>query len=285
MLRFVVTIAGSTRRPRRPAVNLPGGIMFDQPTPVAWVTGAGRGIGRAISLRLAADGFAVAVNDIDAETLLGVQQEIESAGGRALPVLGDITDDGIVRDIVAKIVSEYGSLDVLVANAGVIHIGPILDTTLEDFDRVHNVNVRGVFLCGREAGRQMIAQGGGKIINAASIAGRRGGIDQLAYGSSKFAVIGMTQCMAKEFGPHGVTVNAYCPGIVDTRMWDHIDTVRSASLGIEKGGARAAIVKTIPLGRQEEPEDVANLVSFLASPDSGYITGQSINVCGGISMN
>jgi meso-butanediol dehydrogenase/(S,S)-butanediol dehydrogenase/diacetyl reductase len=91
--------------------------------------------------------------------------------------------------------------------------------------------------------------------------------------------------MAKEFGPHGVTVNAYCPGIVDTRMWDHIDTVRSASLGIEKGGARAAIVKTIPLGRQEEPEDVANLVSFLASPDSGYITGQSINVCGGISMN
>ncbi len=259
--------------------------MSDQPTPVAWVTGAGRGIGRAISLRLAADGFALAINDIDAETMQGVQREIESSGGRALPVLGDITDEGTVRGIVADIVSEYGSLDVLVANAGVIHIGAALDTTLEDFDRVHNVNVRGVFLCGREAGRQMIAQGKGKIINAASIAGRRGGVDQLAYGSSKFAVIGITQCMAKEFSSHGVTVNAYCPGIVDTRMWDHIDTVRSASMGLEKGGAREALVKTIPLGRQEVPEDVANLVSFLASRDSDYITGQSINVCGGLNMN
>ncbi len=258
--------------------------MSDHPAPVAWVTGAGRGIGRAISLRLAADGFAVAINDIDAETLDGVQQSIQSAGGRALPVPGDITDEDAVRGIVADLISEFGSLDVLVANAGVIHIGPFLDTTLEDFDRVHNVNVRGVFICGREAGRRMIAQGGGKIINAASIGGRRGGFDQLAYSASKFAVIGMTQCMAKEFAPHGITVNAYCPGVVDTRMWDYIDTVRSEAMGLDKGGAREAIVKTIPLGRQEEPEDVAKLVSFLASTDSDYITGQAINVCGGVHM-
>lgn len=259
--------------------------MTHQSAPVAWVTGAGRGIGRAISLRLAADGFAVAVNDIDADTLLDVRQAIESAGGRALPVPGDITDETTVRGIVSEIVAELGTLDVLVANAGVIHIGPLLETTLEDFDRVHNVNVRGVFLCGREAGRHMIGQGRGKIINAASIAGRRGGADQLAYGSSKFAVIGMTQCMAKEFAPYGVTANSYCPGIVDTRMWDHIDTVRSEAMGLEKGGARAAVLELIPLGRQEEPEDVANLVSFLASPDSDYITGQAINVCGGLSMD
>ena len=130
----------------------------------------------------------------------------------------------------------------------------------------------------------MIAQGRGKIINASSIGGRRGGSDQLAYSASKFAVIGMTQCMAKELAPYGITVNAYCPGIVDTRMWDHIDTVRSEAMGMEKGAARETMVKTIPLGRQERPEDVANLVSFLASADSDYITGQAINVCGGIHM-
>ena len=258
--------------------------MSNQQAPVAWVTGAGRGIGRAISLRLAADGFTVAINDVDTETLDAVRQSIHSAGGRTLPVPGDITDEDTVRGIVADIVRELGSLDVLVANAGVIHIGPFLDTTLEDFDRVLNVNVRGVFVCGREAGGQMIAQGGGKIINASSIGGRRGGSDQLAYSASKFAVIGMTQCMAKELAPYGITVNAYCPGIVDTRMWDHIDTVRSEAMGMEKGAAREAMVKTIPLGRQERPEDVANLVSFLASADSDYITGQAINVCGGIHM-
>ncbi|MCY3800764.1 MAG: glucose 1-dehydrogenase [Chloroflexi bacterium] len=258
--------------------------MSNQQAPVAWVTGAGRGIGRAVSLRLAADGFTVAINDVDAETLDAVRQSIHSAGGRALPVPGDISDEDTVRRIVAYIVGELGSLDVLVANAGVIHIGSFLDTTLEDFDRVININVRGVFVCGREAGRQMIAQGRGKIINASSIGGRRGGSDQLAYSASKFAVIGMTQCMAKELAPYGITVNAYCPGIVDTRMWDHIDTVRSEAMGREKGAALQAMVKTIPLGRQEQPEDVANLVSFLASPDSNYITGQAINVCGGIHM-
>ncbi len=259
--------------------------MSNQSTSVAWVTGAGRGIGRAISLRLAADGFALAINDIDAGTLHEVQQEIESAGGRALPVPGDIMDEETVRDIVAEIMDELGSLDVLVANAGIIHIGPLLDTTLEEFNRVQNVNVRGVFLCGREAARQMIEQGGGKIINAASVAGHRGGKYQIAYCASKFAVVGMTQCMAREFAPHGITVNAYCPGIVDTRMWDHIDVVRSEMMGMEKGAAREEALKLVPLGRQEEPEDVANLVSFLASSDSDYITGQAINVCGGIYMH
>lgn len=259
--------------------------MSDQETRVAWVTGAGRGIGRAIALRLAGDGFAVAINDIDAVTLEEVRGAIESAGGRALTVPGDVADEAVVGGMVAEIVREMGQLDVLVANAGIIHIAPLLETGADDFERVHRVNVRGVFLCGREAGRHMVGQGSGKIINAASIAGRRGGDDQVAYSSSKFAVIGLTQCMARELSPRGVTVNAYCPGIVDTRMWDHIDTVRSASMGLAKGGAREAVVKTIPLGRQEEPEDVANLVSFLASPDSDYITGQAINVCGGINMD
>ena len=269
---------------RQPVIIARGGAMSNQQARVAWVTGAGRGIGRAISLRLGADGFTVAINDVDAETLDAVQQSIHSDGGRALPVPGDISDEDAVRGIVTYIVGELGSLDVLVANAGVIHIGSFLETTLEDFDRILNVNVRGVFVCGREAGRQMIAQGGGKIINASSIGGRRGGSDQLAYSASKFAVIGMTQCMAKELAPYGITVNAYCPGIVDTRMWDHIDTVRSEAMGRKKGAAREAMVNTIPLGRQEQPEDVANLVSFLASADSDYITGQAINVCGGIHM-
>ena len=259
--------------------------MSDQETRVAWVTGSGRGIGRAIALRLAGDGFAVAINDINEETIRAVVEEVEAGGGQALGVPGDVADEAVVGGMVAEIVREMGQLDVLVANAGIIHIAPLLETGADDFERVHRVNVRGVFLCGREAGRHMVGQGSGKIINAASIAGRRGGDDQVAYSSSKFAVIGLTQCMARELSPLGVTVNAYCPGIVDTRMWDHIDTVRSASMGLAKGGAREAVVKTIPLGRQEEPEDVANLVSFLASPDSDYITGQAINVCGGINMD
>ena len=259
--------------------------MSEQTARVAWVTGAGRGIGRAIALRLARDGLALAVNDIDAKSARAVQEEIEAAGGRAMSVPGDISDEATVVDIIARIREEFGGLDVLVANAGVIHIGSMLDTSLEDFDRVQNVNVRGVFLCGREAGRQMVEQGRGKIINAASVGGRRGGPDQLAYSASKFAIIGMTQCMAYEFAPYGITVNAYCPGVVDTRMYEYVDAVRSDAKGIERGAALEAIVKTIPLGRQEQPEDVANLVSFLASPESNYMTGQAINVCGGIQMN
>ena len=258
--------------------------MFEKDGSVAWITGAGRGIGRAISLRLAADGFSVAINDVDEGAIRSVQQEIEAAGGIAVGVPGDITNEVTVRNIVSNIVGTLGRLDVLIANAGVIHVNAIMDTTLEDFERVYNVNVHGVFLCGREAGRQMMKQGGGKIINAASTAGHEGSGDLVAYSSSKFAVVGMTQCMAKEFAAHGITVNAYCPGIVDTPMWDHIDEVRSGLMGMQTGTAREAALKNVPLGRQETPEDVANLVSFLASSDSDYITGQAIQVCGGTYM-
>jgi meso-butanediol dehydrogenase/(S,S)-butanediol dehydrogenase/diacetyl reductase len=258
--------------------------MFEKTESVAWITGAGRGIGRAISLRLAADGFTVAINDVDDGAIRSVQQQIETAGGHAMAVPGDITNEVTVREIVSNIAGTLGRLDVLIANAGVIHVNTVMDTTLEDFERVYNVNVHGVFLCGREAGRQMIKQGRGKIINAASVAGKMGGATHIAYSSSKFAVVGMTQCMAKEFAAHGITVNAYCPGIVDTPMWDHIDEVRSERMGMQTGAAREAALETIPLGRQETPEDVANLVSFLASSDSDYITGQAIQVCGGIYM-
>ena len=258
--------------------------MVEKTESVAWITGAGRGIGRAISLRLAADGFTVAINDVDEGAVHSVQQEIEAAGGHAIEVPGDITHEITVTNIVTSIVETFGRLDVLIANAGVVHVNTVMDTTLEDFDRVYNVNVRGVFLCGREAGRQMMKQGSGKIINAASTAGHEGFEHFVAYSSSKFAVVGMTQCMAKDFASHGITVNAYCPGIVDTPMWDHIDEVRSKLMGMQTGAAREAALKTVPLGRQEEPEDVANLVSFLASSDSNYITGQAIQVCGGTYM-
>lgn len=250
----------------------------------ALITGAGRGIGRAIALRLAAEGAAVAVNDIDRQPAEEVAKLIRDRGGRALVNVADVTDEASVQGLVSWAVAEFGALDIMIANAGIHVTSRITESTVEDFDRVMRVNVRGVFLCGREAARHMIERRSGKIINAASISGHRGAPFQLAYCASKFAVVGMTQAMARELGPFGITVNAYCPGVVDTRMWAQIDEARSKLLGLPKGGAREEALKTVALGREEKPEDVAGLVSFLASTDSDYMTGQSINICGGVHM-
>jgi len=247
---------------------------------VALVTGGARGIGRGIALRLAADGHDVTVADLPSmrEELDAVAGEVS---GLALDV--DVSDPGQVDAMVAATVDRFERLDVMVANAGIAQVAPLLDVTPEDFDRLMAVNLRGVFLCYTAAARQMIAQGGGgKIIGAASIAAHKGFGMLGHYSASKFAVRGLTQAAAQEWAEHGITVNAYCPGIVGTKMWELIDEKLAERMGLQKGEAIAQFSELITLGRVQTPDDVAQFVSYLASTDSDYMTGQSVMIDGGV---
>jgi len=252
---------------------------------VAIVTGAARGIGRAIARRLAEDGAAVVVADLNEPGALAVAQEIEQVGGQALAVRVDVAEESGPASLVTRTVERFGRLDIMVANAGIIQIKPILELTAADWDHLFAVNTRGVFLCFQAAARQMIAQGqGGRLLATASIAAKRGSPFQAHYQASKSAVVGLVRSAAWEFGSYGITVNCYCPGIVDTDMWQLIDRERGRLLGLQPGELIKQMATTTPLGRIEVPEDVAPLVSFLASDESRYITGQAINVCGGVVM-
>ncbi|MDX6380839.1 MAG: meso-butanediol dehydrogenase / (S,S)-butanediol dehydrogenase / diacetyl reductase [Rubrobacteraceae bacterium] len=252
---------------------------------VALVTGAARGIGKGIALRLATDGLDVAVNDIEAKSgeLEGVAEEIRDTGRRTFAVTADVSKPEEVERMVRRVADELGQLNVMVANAGIAQVIPLLDLTPEDWDRMMAINLRGVFLCYQAAAKQMIEQGsGGKIIGAASIAAHKGIALLGHYSASKWAVRGLTQAAAQEWAEYGITVNAYCPGIVDTSMWELIDEQMGGQMGLEKGEAIKQFSELIALGRVETPEDVAAFVSYLASKDSDYMTGQSVMIDGGI---
>ena len=252
---------------------------------VALVTGAGMGIGNAIAQRLARDGFAVAVNDISTDVADAAAAELRSAGATAAGVQADVSDRDQVFAMVDKVVAELGRLDVMVSNAGIVQVDPILAITEADFDKLFAINVKGVLWCAQAAAQQMIAQGeGGKIINAASSASHRSNAVLGTYGASKFCVRALTQVMAQEFAPHGITVNAYCPGIVDTGMWDTIDSRAAEVMQIPVGAMKEKVLGGIALGRLQTPGDVANFVSFLASEDADYITGQNMLTDGGMVM-
>lgn len=252
---------------------------------VALVTGAGRGIGRAIALRLARDGLAVAVNDVNARTAGAVSKEIEASGGRSVAVAADVTDREAVFAMVGDAAQALGRLDVMVANAGIAQVKTLLEVSPEDLRRIFEVNVFGVVYCMQAAAERFRAQGGGgKIISAASIAGHSGYPYLGHYSATKFAVRALTQAAARELAEHQITVNAYCPGIVGTEMWDLIDEQLGRYLGTATGEARERYAQGIALGRVQTPEDVANFVSYLAGPDSDYMTGQAVIVDGGVVM-
>jgi meso-butanediol dehydrogenase/(S,S)-butanediol dehydrogenase/diacetyl reductase len=250
----------------------------------ALVTGGARGIGRAIAGRLVGDGLRVSVADLPS-SMDQVDVLVAELGGPAVAVglAVDVTDAESVDAAVNAHVRHFGGLDVMVANAGIAVTAPLLEITAEQWQQTMDVNVRGVFHCYRSAARQMIAQGrGGRLIGAASVAAHRGGKWQSVYSASKFAVRGMSQSVAQELAEHQITVNVYSPGVVQTPMWEGIDAEITRRRGVSLGSEMAGMVAGIPLARLETPDDVAGVVSFLASPDAGYITGQSIVVDGGM---
>jgi meso-butanediol dehydrogenase/(S,S)-butanediol dehydrogenase/diacetyl reductase len=250
----------------------------------ALVTGGARGLGFAVCERLAAEGAAVAVLALHEETAVAAAERLTGSGARAIALAGDVASEEDVAGAVAATVAELGRLDVMVNNAGTIEIAPLVEQTLEGWERLQAVNLRGVFLGCREAARQMIAQGGGgRILNCSSGAGRRGGANIAAYAASKFGVIGLTQSLAVELAPHGITVNAYCPGHVTvTPMWEFIDSELQRREGLAPGAAKTAAVNDAPLARSGHPHEIAALVAFLASDESSFITGESILVDGGL---
>lgn len=252
----------------------------------AVVTGAGTGIGRAIAHQLHEDGYAVAINDIGQAGADAVAAEIGEKGGKAVAIAGDVSDPEFVEAMVREAVERLGPLGVMVANAGINTIKPFLEFTEQDLEKIFRINVFGVFYCVQSAARQMIAQGsGGKIINAASAGGKRGYELLGAYSATKFATVSITQTAALEFAKHGITVNSYCPGAIDTGMWEMIDETIGGINNVARGETLKARVAKIPLGRVGYPTDVARLVSFLASEKSDYMTGQSLVVDGGVILS
>jgi meso-butanediol dehydrogenase/(S,S)-butanediol dehydrogenase/diacetyl reductase len=249
------------------------------------VTGGGRGIGRGIATRLAQEGANVVIADIDADGATAAAAAIASAtGSAALGVACDVTERAGQQAAIATAVERFGRLDIMFNNAGISQTARFLDTTEEDYDRIMRVNARGVFLGTQEAAEQFKRQGGGgKIVNTASIAGKSGFPLFAAYSASKFAVIGLTQAGARALAEDGITVNAFCPGVVTTELWEQLDGEFIAIGETEKPGeALESFGAGILVGRLSTPDDITGLALFLASPDSDYITGQAINVDGGM---
>ena len=254
---------------------------------IALVTGAGRGMGRAIALQYAQAGAAIAAVDVDGQTAQETSAAIEAAGGRSLPIQADVGELASIERMVQQTVETFGRLDVIVNNAGVTRYLNIMEVTEADWDRIHRVNAKGVFFCMQRAAQQMMAQGqGGRIINIASIAGKGyAGTSNAAYAASKGAVIAMTMIAAHQLGRYDINVNAICPGVTRTAMSQASMVQRAEMLGVTVEEMERRRLETIPIRRANDPEDIAAMAVFLASPGARNITGQAFNVDGGLIMS
>ncbi len=239
---------------------------------VALVTGASRGIGRAIAIRLAAEGAKVAINFAgNTEKAEAVKAEIEAAGGEALLVQANVADAAAVEEMVAKVVEAFGGIDVLVNNAGITRDGLLVRMKDEDFDAVLDTNLKGVFYCTKVVSKLMMKKRSGRIVNMTSVVGVNGNAGQTNYAAAKAGVIGFTKTIARELASRGITANAVAPGFIQSKMTD-----------ILPDDVKKAYMDTIPLKRFGTAEDIAKCVAFLAGPDADYITGQIISVNGGM---
>jgi len=264
----------------------------------AIITGAGRGIGRAISLSLAKEGaniVAVDVQNLDDSAshyqtpnidghnaALELVDLIHSFGGRAIAVNADVTKSNEVEQAIQATLREFGTIDILVNNAGVITYANVVDLTESQWDLVMNVNAKGVFVCCKLAAPHMMKNRSGKIVNISSESGKTGEVGLAHYCASKFAVIGFTQSLALELAPFNINVNAVCPGMVDTKMWQYLTQVGDPKPHTDNR-FNQLVKQTMPLGRPQSPEDIARAVLFLCLSDN--ITGESINVTGGHEMH
>ena len=241
---------------------------------VAVVTGASRGIGKAIAVKLASKGATVVINyNGSRERAEEVKNEVESAGGKAVIIQCNVADFDACKEFIETVIKEQGRIDILVNNAGITKDGLLMKMSEEDFDKVLDTNLKGTFHTIRAALRQMIRQRSGRIINMASVVGVSGNAGQANYAASKAGVIGLTKTAAREVASRGITVNAVAPGFIETDMTEVLpEKIKEASAA------------QIPLGKFGKAEDVANAVAFLASEDAGYITGQVLHVDGGMVM-
>lgn len=250
---------------------------------VALVTGAGQGIGRGIALRLAKEGASLMLVDMNAANLEAVAKEVQALGRKVATFVADISQRDQVYAAIDHAEEALGGFDIIVNNAGIAQVQPLADVTPEEVDRIMRINVQGTLWGIQAAAKKFIdRQQKGKIINACSIAGHDGFAMLGVYSATKFAVRALTQTAAKEYASRGITVNAYCPGIVGTGMWEEIDRRFSDITGAPQGETYKKYVEGIALGRAETPEDVAGLVAYLAGPDSDYVTGQAILIDGGL---
>jgi NAD(P)-dependent dehydrogenase (short-subunit alcohol dehydrogenase family) len=224
----------------------------------------------------------VLVADLDGDAASAVAEQIRRAGGSAAPLRTDVTSPGSRDRMVAHALERYGRIDILVNNAATVTVQPPLEIDQESWRRVFDVNTEGLFFCCQAVLPTMVEQGYGRIVNLASIAAKIGNPAMLAYNASKAAVVAITRNLGVAFARQGVRVNCVLPGIVDTPMWVQLESEAAPLLGYEPGTLMADRVATIPVGRAGTPEDVAGVVAFLVSPDADYMTGQAINVTGGL---
>jgi NAD(P)-dependent dehydrogenase (short-subunit alcohol dehydrogenase family) len=252
---------------------------------IAIVTGAGRGIGRATALELAQLGADIVVAELDRAGAEHTATEVKSLGRRASLVPTDVTSLTDLRTMAERTCAEFGRIDILVNNAGIYRAASPLDITEEHWDAIMNVNAKAVFFASQAVLPTMIAQKRGSIISLASMAGKVGSRSNLPYNASKAAVISITKSLALAHAADGIRVNCVCPGFVETDMWMAVAREQGALLGLSPEDFTKQRTAQVPLGRMERPEDVAHVIGFLASDRAAYMTGQAINVTGGLIMH
>jgi 3-oxoacyl-[acyl-carrier protein] reductase len=252
---------------------------------VAIVTGAGRGIGRATALELAALGADIVVAELDRAGAERTAADVKALGRRALAVPTDVTSRAALRAMAERARAELDRIDVLVNNAGIYRAAAPLDVTEEHWDAVMSVNAKAVFFASQAVLPTMIAQKRGSIVSVASMAGKIGNRNNLPYNASKAAVISLTKSLALAHAADGIRVNCVCPGFVETDMWAVVAREQGALMGLSAEEFTRQRAAQVPLGRLERPEDVARVIGFLASSKSGYMTGQALSVDGGLVMH